>query len=228
VAGASEAAVRTLTKLDQVLPARLRAEVRALHDAIAMLAGTAIEIDADALMSLAKASRDRMRVEFAYVARGGEESLRRVEPYSLVATGRRWYLMAFDLDRGDWRTFRLDRLSSVRTTTFRYQPREHPDAALFVQQSISSAPYPHVARVLLHVDADTARETVHASVGTIEDAPRGAGGGDRCVLVTGANSLRYLALDIAMYGWDFEILEPAELRDEALRAGELLLRSARP
>src|SRR5829696_8642223 len=98
VAGASEAAVRTLTKLDQVLPARLRAEVRAVHDAITTLEGGRIEVDADALLVLARSARDRVRVELTYRSAGANGStgpgVRRVEPYQLVATGRRWYLLA--------------------------------------------------------------------------------------------------------------------------------------
>jgi len=218
VAGASEAAVRTLTKLDQVLPARLRAEVRALHEAIAMVAGTAIEVDADALMALARACRDRLRVEFAYRDRAGAESVRRAEPYHLVATGRRWYLMAYDLDRDDWRTFRLDRLAAVRTTTFRFTRRDHPAPAEFVQQAISSAGYPHVARVRLHVDGATARERVPATVATIEDGADGT-----CVMVSGGGSLGYLAMEIALLEWEYEVIEPAELREEMRRLGERLV-----
>jgi predicted DNA-binding transcriptional regulator YafY len=225
VAGASEAAVRTLTKLDQVLPARLRTEVRALHDAIATVAGTGLQIDADALMCLAKATRDRLRVEFGYVDHGGTETLRRVEPYQLVATYRRWYLMAYDLDRDDWRTFRLDRLHAVRTTTFRYAVRTHPDPAEFVQRAVSQAAYPHVGHVLLHVDEKTARDRVPPTVGTIEPAPDGAS--DRCVLVTGATSLRYLALDVATFGWDFEVLDPPELREEIAALAASLQKAAR-
>ena len=124
MAGPSEAAVRTLTKFDQVLPARLRAEVRAVHDAITTLEGGRIEVDADALLVLARAARDRARVELTYTAAGASSStgpgVRRVEPYQLVATGRRWYLLAFDLDRDDWRTLRLDRMTDVRATTFRF------------------------------------------------------------------------------------------------------------
>ena len=149
VAGASEAAVRTLAKLDQVLPARLRAEVRAVHDAITTLEGGRVEVDADALLALARAARDRLRVELTYTAAGGEPAVRRVEPYQLVATGRRWYLLAFDLDRDDWRTLRLDRMADVRATTFRFPAREAPDAAAYVQRSVTVSPYQHEARVLV-------------------------------------------------------------------------------
>ena len=108
VAGASEAALRALTKLDQVLPSRLRQRVHGIHDSISTLPGgpSAETVDADALVEIAGACRDLVRLEFAYADRSGAITQRRVEPYGLVATGRRWYLMAYDLDRDDWRTFR--------------------------------------------------------------------------------------------------------------------------
>jgi predicted DNA-binding transcriptional regulator YafY len=137
VAGASEAAVRTLAKLDQVLPARLRAEVRALYDAIVTVAwpGQA-QIGSETLTLVARATRDQLRIEFPYTDRVGAETVRRVEPYQLVVVGHRWYLMAFDLDRDDWRTFRLDRLGAARVTTFRFARRPHPDPAEFVRDAI--------------------------------------------------------------------------------------------
>ena len=114
VAGASEAALRTLAKLDQVMPPRLRAEVRALQDATSTLTGGGVEVDGEVLMTLARACRDAVRVTFEYAAREGETSTRTVEPVQLVATARRWYLMAWDTDRDDWRTFRLDRMRRRR------------------------------------------------------------------------------------------------------------------
>ena len=221
VAGASEAAVRTLAKLDQVLPARLRAEVRALHDAIATLEGGRIEVDADALLQLARATRDRLRVEFGYDARDGAASVRRAEPYALVATGRRWYVMAFDLDRDDWRTFRLDRLRDLRTTTFRYRPREHPDPADYVQRSISRSPYAVDAVVRFHAPAAEVCDRVPAWVGVV--SPDGAGA---CVLETGADDLRGLAFHLGMLGLDFEVLEPPQLRAYVAEAGARLTAAA--
>ncbi|MEP9385281.1 YafY family protein [Nocardioides sp. KR10-350] len=221
VAGASEAAVRTLAKLDQVLPARLRAEVRALHDAIATLEGARIEVDADALLQLAKATRDRLRVEFGYDARDGAATVRRVEPYAMVATGRRWYLMAFDLDRDDWRTFRLDRLRDLRTSTLRYRPRDHPDPAQFVQRAISSSSYAHPARIRLRAPAAAARERIPAWIGGI--TPEGE---DHCVLETGAHDLWALALHLGLLGIDFEVLEPAELGEYVAQAGARMTAAA--
>jgi predicted DNA-binding transcriptional regulator YafY len=207
VAGASEAAVRTLAKLDQVLPARLRAEVRALHDAIATLDGARIEVDADALLTLAKACRDTVRTEFGYVARDQKASRRRVEPYQLVATGRRWYLMAWDVDREDWRTFRLDRISKPKATMWRFTRREHPDPATYVQRSVTSSGYRHQARIVLRVPAAVARERVPPTSGAIEPIDA-----DSCLLVSGSENLYALAWHVGMLGFDFEVLEPQELK----------------
>src|SRR4051812_15055805 len=123
VAGAGEAALRALAKLDQVMPPRLRAEVRAVHGATETLLGPGVEIDAELLVTLARACRDAVRVWFRYAARSGDERERTVEPVRMVTTGRRWYLMAWDTDRDDWRTFRLDRMREVVATTWRFRPR---------------------------------------------------------------------------------------------------------
>jgi predicted DNA-binding transcriptional regulator YafY len=220
VAGASEAAVRTLAKLDQVLPARLRAEVRALHDAIVTLEGGRLEVDADALLTLARACRDRMRVEFGYAGRDRQPGPRRVEPYQLVATGRRWYLLAFDLDRDDWRSFRLDRTSDVRATTWRFRPREHPDAAAFVQRAVTVSAYRYQARVRVLAPAEEVRRATTATTVTVEPLD-----GTSCLLSSGSDSLYALTLHLGMLDWDFEVLEPPELREAAARLGARLTRA---
>jgi predicted DNA-binding transcriptional regulator YafY len=217
VTGASEAAIRTLAKLDQVLPARLRAEMGALQGAIATLDGGRVEVDADALLVLARSCRDRLRVEFGYADRAGAASVRRVEPYRLVATGRRWYLVAYDLDREGWRTFRMDRLHDARATTFRYRPRDHPDPVELVQQAISVAPYPHRVRLLLQADATTVRSRVPATVAVVEPAGEG-----RCVLSAGGADPAFVLLHVALLGFAFEVLEPDEVRDLAADLGRRL------
>ncbi len=221
VAGASEAAVRTLAKLDQVLPARLRAEVRAVHDAITTLEGGRVEVDADALLALARAARDRLRVELTYTAAGGEPAVRRVEPYQLVATGRRWYLLAFDLDRDDWRTLRLDRMADVRATTFRFPGREAPDAAAYVQRSVTVSPYQHEARVLVHAPAEVVRERIPPTVGTVE-----AVGAATCRVVAGGNSLEALAWHFGSLGHAFTVEAPDELREATAAFGARLVAAA--
>jgi len=214
VAGASEAAVRTLAKLDQVLPARLRAEVRAVHDAIVTLDGARVEVDADSLLVLARATRDRVRVELSYTAAGAEPSVRRVEPYQLVATGRRWYLLAYDLDRDDWRTFRMDRLGEVRATTFRFALRHAPDAAAYVQRSVTVSPYQHEARVIVHAPAEAVRQRVPPTVGSVEPVDD-----DSCRVVAGGNSLEGLLWHFGVLGHPFTVESPAELREAAADFG---------
>jgi predicted DNA-binding transcriptional regulator YafY len=221
VAGASEAAVRTLAKLDQVLPARLRAEVRALHDAIVTLEGGRIEVDADALLSLARACRDTVRVEFGYAGRDQRPGERRVEPYQLVATGRRWYLLAFDLDREDWRSFRLDRMSGLRATTWRFRRREHPDPAAYVQRAVTVAPYRYRARVRVQASAEEVRRATTASTVTVEPVDEAT-----CLLLTGSDSLYALALHLGLLGWDFEVLEPVELRQALATLAQRFTRAA--
>ncbi|WGL51224.1 YafY family protein [Nocardioides sp. BP30] len=223
VTGASEAAVRALTKLDQVLPRRLRAGVRALQGAIATLDGHRFEVDAEALLLLARACRDTVRIEFGYVDLAGAATRRRTEPYQLVATGSRWYLVAFDLDREDWRTFRLDRLRDPRITTLRFSPRAHPPAVELVQRAISVAAYPEPVRLLLHADAETVRRQVPATVAVIES--RGPG---RCLLEAGARDPAWVLLHAARLGHRFEVLGPAAVRELAAELGRRLAEAAGP
>lgn len=216
VAGAGEAALRALAKLDQVMPPRLRAEVRAVHGATETLVGPGVEIDAELLVTLARACRDAVRVRFRYAGRrrddAGGEHERTVEPVRMVATGRRWYLMAWDVDRGDWRTFRLDRMRDVAATTWRFRPREHPDPVSYVQRSVIAAPYRYLARVRLHARPDEVRDLVPPQVGRVEDDRDGW-----CVLVVGGEDLDWLAVHIARLGFEAEVLEPPELREAAAR-----------
>ncbi|QLH21376.1 YafY family protein [Streptomyces sp. Rer75] len=223
VAGAGEAALRALAKLDQVMPPRLRAEVRAVHGATETLVGPGVEIDAELLVTLARACRDAVRVRFRYAARGGEERERTVEPVRMVTTGRRWYLMAWDTDRDDWRTFRLDRMREVTATTWRFRPREHPDPVAYVQQSVTGAPYRYVARVRLHAAPARVRELVPPQVGRVEDDRDGW-----CVLVAGGDNLDWLAVHVARLGIEAEILDPPELREAAARLAHRIASMAAP
>ncbi|ROS41247.1 helix-turn-helix transcriptional regulator [Amycolatopsis thermoflava] len=214
VAGAGDAALRALAKLDQVMPPRLRAEVRAVHGATETLVA-GIEIDAELLVTLARACRDAVRVRFRYSSRGSEDRERTVEPVRMVATNRRWYLMAWDLDRDDWRTFRLDRMREVTATTWRFRPREHPAPVAYVQRSVSAAPYRYLAKVRLRAGADEVRDLVPPQVGRVEEDRDGW-----CLLVAGGDQLDWLAVHVARLGYEAEILEPPELREAAARLAE--------
>ena len=216
VTGAGDAAVRTLAKLDQVMPPRLRAEVRALYQATdSLVAGAAVE--PDVLVTIARAVRDRVRVRFRHARADGAATERVVEPVRMVTTGQRWYLMAFDVDRDDWRTFRLDRVEGVEATTWRFHAREHPDPVAYVQDAITTAAYRHHARVRLRAPAAEVRRRVPPDAGRVEDD-----GDGWCVLVAGAQDLDWLAMHVAALGLETEVLDPPELRDAAARlAGHL-------
>ncbi|MFB9236774.1 helix-turn-helix transcriptional regulator [Plantactinospora siamensis] len=217
VTGAGEAALRALAKLDQVMPARLRAAVQAVHGATETLLGPAVEIDPELLMTLARACRDAVRVRFRYPDRDGGESDRTVEPVRMVTTGRRWYLMARDVDRDDWRTFRLDRMRAAAATTWRFEPREHPDPVAYVQRSVAESPYRYLARVRLRAPADRVRERVPPQVGRVEDDRDGW-----CVLVVAGDDPGWLAMHVARLGFPAEVLEPPELRRAAARLARQL------
>ncbi|MCP2259226.1 putative DNA-binding transcriptional regulator YafY, contains an HTH and WYL domains [Streptoalloteichus tenebrarius] len=222
VAGAGEAALRALAKLDQVMPPRLRAEVRAVHGATETLVGAGVEIDAELLVTLARACRDAVRVRFRYTGRDGAEHERTVEPVRMVATSRRWYLMAWDVDRDDWRTFRLDRMRDAVATTWRFRVREHPDPVAYVRRSVTEAPYRYVARVRLHARPEQVRELVPPQVGHVEDDRDGW-----CVLVVGGDDLDWLAVHVIRLGFEAEVLEPPELREAAAQLARRLAAMAR-
>jgi predicted DNA-binding transcriptional regulator YafY len=205
VTGLAEASVSALTKLDQLLPARLRQRTAALQQATVALAGPTPAIDAGLLTLLAGAARGQQRVELRYRDYGGTESIRVVEPYRLVNVGYRWYLMAFDPSRDDWRTFRVDRISAAQPLG-RFVPRDAPDAAEFVGSAVTTAPYRYQARVLLHAPLAVLAERVPPSSGLltrIDDA--------LCQLTTGADSLHLMTFHLLGLEVEFTVLEPAEL-----------------
>jgi predicted DNA-binding transcriptional regulator YafY len=221
IAGASEAALRTLAKLDQVMPPRLRSEVRAIHEATQTLEHGQATVDGEVLLRLAKAVRDTVRVRFAYESRDGTPSSRTIEPVGLVATGRRWYLMAYDVDRDDWRTFRLDRMKAVEPTTWRFHQREHEDPAAYVQRSVASAGYRIQARVLVHAAlAEVAERTSVRSVvlSAVDDRTT--------LLEAGAESIYGLAFHLSWLGFEYDVQEPPELREALAELGSRALRAA--
>jgi predicted DNA-binding transcriptional regulator YafY len=211
VAGAGDAALRALTKLDRVLPTRLRHEVRALSGAVESFDGGRVPVDPEVLMTLARACRDGVEAGFGYPSSGSSGAgvrLRRVEPHRLVASDRRWYLLAYDLDRDAWRSFRVDRMTGVTARAWRFRPRPAPDAAAYVQEGVASRVYRHRARFLVHAPADVVRAQVPGAAGVV--TPREDG---RCELLSGADSLDRVLLHVLLLGHGFEVLDPPELRD---------------
>jgi predicted DNA-binding transcriptional regulator YafY len=208
VTGIEEASVRALSKLQQVLPSRLRRRVTALQSFILPLATTGPTVDAEALSAIAGACRDNEKLRFSYHSRDGAPSKREVEPHRLVHTGRRWYLVAWDLERNNWRTFRVDRIEPGLATGLRFTPRTPPDGdfAAYVSRSVSYDPHPHRAKIVLRASVEVAAERVPPAAGTLE-----AVDAETCMLHTGASSLDTLSVYLALIGFEFEVREPPEL-----------------
>jgi predicted DNA-binding transcriptional regulator YafY len=194
VAGIEETSVRALVKLEQVLPQHLRRRVAALASAtIAAPAPGGPVVDPQHLTTIAAGCRDAERLTFAYRSRDGTESRREVEPHSLVNLGRRWYLVAWDRRREDWRTFRIDRIERPAATGVRFPRRELPggDPARFVEQRIAGGTSRYEARITLHEPA----ESVAARLPWLASAlvPLDA---ERCEYRSSDDDLRWLALRV--------------------------------
>lgn len=218
-AGIAETALRALAKLERILPARLRTRTAALKLATVSLESPATTVDPDVLVAMAEACQGQQRVDFAYERRDGTVSARTVEPHRLVHTGRRWYLVARDRERDDWRTFRVDRVSGPRNTGIRFIPQDPPDAAAFVADAITTAPYRFQARIRIHGPAHLVAARIPASAGVVK-----AIDDNSCLLTTGADSLTYLAIHLAALGPDFTVLEPPQLIDELRALSDRLTR----
>ncbi|WP_280447753.1 helix-turn-helix transcriptional regulator [Nocardia cyriacigeorgica] len=218
IAGIEDSSLRALTKLEQMLPSRLRHRVRTLLAATVSVGAGGPTVDPDVLTAIAGAIRDKHRLRFDYRSHDGTTTVRITEPHRLAHTGRRWYLVAWDVDRADWRTFRVDRLHPRTPTGPRFTPREAPDIDLagYVSSNVSVAPYRYAARVTIGVPADTAAETVPPTIGVIEPIDA-----ESCLLHTGSNSLDELAIYLALFDLPIRIDEPPEL---IIRVRELTAR----
>lgn len=211
--GLAESSVRVLAKVVQVMPVRLRRRVDALRAMTVPAAwggSTGARIDPGVLTAVALACRDTERLRFSYTAAGGEETGRHVEPLRLVSLGRRWYLVAYDLDRQDWRNFRVDRLTAPQATGARFLPRELPaaDAAEFVRSRLDNLPGPYEVEVLVDAPAETARERI-GRWSTIEEVDA-----EHCRVRMTAVSLDWPAMALGVLGAGFHVVGPTELRDQ--------------
>ena len=225
VEGIEDTSVRALTKVVQVMPPRLRRRVTALQSyTVPAGVGGGPTVDAVALTVIAQACRDDERLRFAYRARDGEESRRVVEPHRLVSLGRRWYLVAWDTERHDWRTFRIDRLDDPQPTGTRFRQRELPaaDAATFVRAQLAAMPQRH--RVVVDVQApSTEVARVVERWGQVE-----AAGEQRTRLTMQVDELEWLTLLLAAIGRPFTVIEPDALRVQLRAAGELFVACGPP
>lgn len=218
VPGFEDTTLQALTKVISLMPPRLRRRMAALQTQTEGMAwGGGPVLDPAVLTTLAQACRDDEVVEFDYTAADGSGSTRRVEPHRLVNLGRRWYLAAYDRDRQDWRSFRVDRiLATPATPGQRFRPREIPggDAAAYVSRGLRDRPRQHRVSVTLAVPAATAEAAVGRWAG-IE--PLGA---ERCRMTMDTDTLDWPVLVLAGLDCDFTVEGPDEL-------GELLGRLCR-
>ncbi|MER7495801.1 YafY family protein [Streptomyces pharetrae] len=225
VEGVEEASVRALAKLEQVLPSRLRHRVATLQAATTPLtSGDGPTIAPETLTVMASTVAGHERLRFSYRAKDGTESRRLTEPYRLVSTGRRWYLVAYDLDRADWRTFRVDRISDPFATGARFAPRELPtgSAAEYLRQSINRRSETYDFTVTFAAPAEAVADRLPSWVGTPEPV-----NGTSCRLRgTTGDPVEWLAVRLAMLGHEFTVREPAELVECVRELGGRLARAA--
>lgn len=208
VTGIEETSLRAMTKLEQTLPARLRHRVDALRRSTLSATGRGPTVDADTLTTIAAACRDHLHVRFDYRGRDGTASIRSVEPHRLVYTGRRWYLLAWDRDRTDWRTFRADRIAVRTPIGARFTPRNPPeDTVTRVLRGVGSLAWTHRARIRLHASAAAVGELLPPEAGILHPDDEHS-----CVLETGSDSLHDLIRYITKLDVDFTVLDPPELR----------------
>jgi predicted DNA-binding transcriptional regulator YafY len=223
VQGIEEAALRALTKLEQVLPRRLRRRVNDLGAVtVALRTGSGPRVDWSVLTTLAQACRDTVRVGFTYVARDGETTERTVEPHRLVSAGWRWYLVAWDVDRRDWRTFRADRIDGRVELLTGFNPRALPaaDAATFVAEAIESMGHRIEARCTAKAPADEVADRARWFGGRVTPIDRTS-----CEVRIDGESLDWLAACVGLLGVEVVVHEPPELVDHVRELARRLARS---
>lgn len=173
--GIERAALATLARVERLLPKRLQHQVQSLRSAALLLVRPTEPVPVAELAPLAEACAERQLVSFDYVSRNGQPSSRRAEPYRLVATTSRWYLVAFDLDRKDWRTFRIDRLKNLVISGHVFAPRPLHDPEQLVRDALSSTSYRYRAEVRVAAPSEELSRRIAPNVGIVEPQ-----GGARC------------------------------------------------
>jgi predicted DNA-binding transcriptional regulator YafY len=202
-----ETSIRALAKLEQVLPSRLRHRVRALQTATVEVPATGPTVDAEVLSVIAGACRDHQRLRFDYRDHDGSASVRTVEPHRLVHDRGRWYLVAWDVDRRDWRTFRADRIQPRTPTGPRFAPRDPPDGDVVTHllRGVGSATWRYRARVTVRAPAALVAARLPPAV-VVEAVDERT-----CVAEVGSDTPQMLAAYLGMLDADFEVGEAPEL-----------------
>jgi len=220
-AGIAEAATRALTTVRQVMPSRLRHRLDALQFT-SLPNPSPTHAHPDVLVALSTAARAREVLRFDY---DGSDEPRRVEPHHVVTSAGRWYLVAWDLDRADWRIFRADRITPRIPTGPRFTPREIPGgsardfvAARFKGSDWDNA-WPCRGTVILSLPAADVQPY-------LDDAVLEALGPDRCRVELGSWSWMSLAASLGRFDAEIEVVSPPELADAFGRLAERYGRAA--
>lgn len=214
-----EAALRVLVKLQQILPARLRKRVSDLQS-VTLSMSHGPHVNANVLAQVAEACREVVRVRFRYGDSRGRASEREVEPLKLLHTGQTWYLVAWDPGREDWRTFRVDRMQTVRVGEHFVQRKPPDDLENYASHSLGVAPYEQKATLRLKCSVDEAKRRVPSWVGVVEPLGR------RAKLSVGGTSPLAIASLLVLADVEFDSLEPRELAGPVRRAGRRLVRGS--
>ena len=218
IAGVEESSARTIAKLNQVLPARLRQRVNAIQAAVTsgpVDTGTNVTdpvIDPVLLGDLATAVREREWVRFDY-----RDSAEVVEPYRLISWARRWYLVARHARTGSWATFRLDWMT-LRPRThrrFEHRPMQRQAYTDFLLRDVASTGWKVHARITVHAPAQDVLARINPTVGVVESVDSGTS-----ILVTGADSFEMMAVYIGMLGLDFTVEPDSGLAEHIRALGE--------
>ncbi|WP_344790589.1 helix-turn-helix transcriptional regulator [Gryllotalpicola daejeonensis] len=229
IAGFGDSGAQALAKLEQVLPAALRAKVAALQASVdhgpdsTHTDAPDPEVDHEVLAQLAEAIRAVEWVRFDYRAGEAPEEPLLVEPYRLVAWQRRWYLVARSPQTRRWGVYRVDLMSLRMPTRRRFEPQPLPaeDFTAFVLREVAAAGWLVHARIVVHAASDQVLARIHPAVGIVE-----ALSDERSVLVTGADTLETIAAYVGMLGFDFEIESPRELVTHVEALGRRYLAAA--
>lgn len=217
--GMEEAGLSLMAKIEQMLPPKLRARLDdVLHTTVTSSVRAAPQFNPATLSVLARAARNDERVRFVYRPPGRDPMERHVEPYRVVVVSRRWYLVAFDRDRDDWRTFRLDRMETPWATGIRFQRVDPPDPVALVEEGMALRMYEMQATVILDVGLDDARQWIPSTVGRLSAIDDG-----HTRLEIGADGPEWIARYLASIWVPFRVVDPPEARDAVVDLGRRLL-----
>lgn len=215
IAGISDAAVGALTKLIDILPLQSKKDLEAMIGGMEEPRGPMADLPLDVLTDLARACRDSERTRFHYRGADGRSGERTVEPLQVVPMGRRWYLVAWDLDRDDWRTFRLDRVTATHVTKRRFGPRPlpAPDAATFISQRLAALPATYHVEVVVAAPVAVVQQHL-GTWGTATEHGPGLTG-----IAMDVDDLNWVILMLAAMDADIDRVDPPELRALLRRLG---------